>query len=53
MKTHETSTQTSRPEQINQPLAIVGMSCMFPKAQSLAEYWSNIRNKVDAIVEIP
>ncbi|MFL5327828.1 MAG: beta-ketoacyl synthase N-terminal-like domain-containing protein [Gemmataceae bacterium] len=35
------------------PLAIVGMGCLFPKANSLAEYWSNIKNAVDCIGPIP
>ncbi|MEE8637782.1 MAG: beta-ketoacyl synthase N-terminal-like domain-containing protein, partial [Candidatus Margulisiibacteriota bacterium] len=35
------------------PLAIVGIGCIFPKAENLTEFWSNIRNGVDAIIEIP
>jgi len=34
-------------------IAIVGMSCMFPKASDLAQYWQNILDKVDAIEEVP
>ncbi len=34
-------------------VAIVGMSCMFPKARDVDAFWSNILNKVDAIQEIP
>ena len=34
-------------------IAIVGMSCLFPKASDLDAYWHNILNKVDAISEIP
>ncbi|MBC7997033.1 MAG: nitronate monooxygenase, partial [Leptolyngbya sp.] len=34
-------------------IAIVGMSCMFPKASDVHEYWHNILNKVDAIEEVP
>ncbi|MBF0409457.1 MAG: SDR family NAD(P)-dependent oxidoreductase [Candidatus Riflebacteria bacterium] len=37
----------------NEPIAIIGMSCLFPKAQSLGEYWSNIKNRVDAITDVP
>ncbi|GAB4272892.1 MAG: type I polyketide synthase [Candidatus Rifleibacteriota bacterium] len=36
-----------------EPLAIVGMSCLFPKAQSLEDYWANIKEKIDAITEVP
>ncbi|MEX2015433.1 MAG: beta-ketoacyl synthase N-terminal-like domain-containing protein, partial [Candidatus Hydrogenedentales bacterium] len=35
------------------PLAIVGMGCLFPKADGLEAYWANIKNGVDAITEIP
>lgn len=34
-------------------VAIIGISCMMPKAADLQAYWSNIVNKVDAITEIP
>jgi acyl transferase domain-containing protein/NAD(P)-dependent dehydrogenase (short-subunit alcohol dehydrogenase family) len=35
------------------PLAIVGLSCLFPQAADLEEFWSNLRRGVDAITEIP
>ncbi len=35
------------------PVAIIGMGCLFPKAESLSDYWSNIRNRVDAIGDVP
>ena len=35
------------------PLAIVGIGCLFPKANNPEEYWKNIREGVDAITEIP
>ena len=35
------------------PLAIVGMSCLFPKADDLQAYWANIKNGIDAITPIP
>lgn len=34
-------------------IAIVGMSCFFPKAKDLESYWQNIINKVDTITEVP
>lgn len=34
-------------------LAIIGISCLFPKADKLQAYWSNIKNGVDAIAPIP
>ncbi len=35
------------------PLAIIGVGCLFPKASDVNEYWSNIREGVDAITDIP
>ena len=35
------------------PIAIVGMSCLFPGASSLQEYWANVRDGVDAITSVP
>ena len=34
-------------------VAIVGMSCLFPKAENTRQYWENIVNKVNAVTEIP
>jgi len=36
-----------------EPIAIVGMGCMFPGAPDLATYWANVRDGIDAITEIP
>ncbi|HLW64040.1 MAG TPA: polyketide synthase, partial [Gemmataceae bacterium] len=35
------------------PLAIIGIGCLFPKADSVGGYWANLKNGVDAITEIP
>ena len=35
------------------PLAVVGLSALFPKAANTGEFWSNIRRGIDAITEIP
>ena len=35
------------------PLAVVGLSALFPKAANAEEFWSNIRRGVDAITEVP
>jgi acyl transferase domain-containing protein/acyl carrier protein/NAD(P)-dependent dehydrogenase (short-subunit alcohol dehydrogenase family) len=35
------------------PLAIVGIGCLFPKANDAKAYWTNIRDGVDAITDIP
>ncbi|HEY3691199.1 MAG TPA: SDR family NAD(P)-dependent oxidoreductase [Pseudonocardiaceae bacterium] len=34
-------------------IAIIGMSCLLPKAPDLATYWQNILAKLDAIIEVP
>jgi acyl transferase domain-containing protein/NAD(P)H-dependent flavin oxidoreductase YrpB (nitropropane dioxygenase family) len=44
-----TSHATRRPV----PVAIVGMSCVLPKAPNLGRYWENVLGKVDAITEVP
>ncbi|RCJ33536.1 polyketide synthase [Nostoc minutum NIES-26] len=35
------------------PIAIVGMASLFPKARNLREYWQNIVNKIDCITDVP
>jgi acyl transferase domain-containing protein/NAD(P)H-dependent flavin oxidoreductase YrpB (nitropropane dioxygenase family)/acyl carrier protein len=34
-------------------VAIVGLSCFYPKADGLWRYWENILDKVNAVIEIP
>jgi acyl transferase domain-containing protein/NAD(P)H-dependent flavin oxidoreductase YrpB (nitropropane dioxygenase family)/NAD(P)-dependent dehydrogenase (short-subunit alcohol dehydrogenase family)/acyl carrier protein len=34
-------------------IAIVGVSCMLPKASNVREFWANIVGKVNAIIEVP
>ncbi|MBF0544979.1 MAG: SDR family NAD(P)-dependent oxidoreductase [Candidatus Riflebacteria bacterium] len=53
MKSSDPSNSTKPSSEFFEPIAIIGMSCMFPKAQSLPEYWANINGKVDAITDIP
>ena len=35
------------------PLAIIGIGCLFPKAEGLRAYWANICRGVDAITDVP
>jgi acyl transferase domain-containing protein/acyl carrier protein/NAD(P)-dependent dehydrogenase (short-subunit alcohol dehydrogenase family) len=35
------------------PLAVVGLGGVFPKAKTLRQFWANIKNKVDAIQDVP
>lgn len=37
----------------SEPIAIIGMACIFPGAPNLQRYWDNIVNGVDAIGEVP
>ena len=36
-----------------EPVAIIGMDCIFPGARDLASYWHNIQQGVDAISDVP
>ncbi len=38
---------------INEPIAIIGLSCRFPQAESPRAFWELLRNGVDAITEVP
>jgi acyl transferase domain-containing protein/NAD(P)H-dependent flavin oxidoreductase YrpB (nitropropane dioxygenase family) len=46
-------TTDSAKQKPGEPVAIVGMSCLFPKATNVEAYWQNILNKVDTITEVP
>ena len=35
------------------PLAVVGIGGVFPKAGTIKQFWANIKNKVDAIQDVP
>ena len=37
----------------NEPIAIVGIGCRFPKASTPAELWALLTGRVDAITEVP
>ena len=36
-----------------EPIAIIGIGCIFPGANNHGAYWANLKNGVDAIREIP
>ncbi|MBV2235668.1 MAG: polyketide synthase dehydratase domain-containing protein [Sterolibacterium sp.] len=38
---------------ISEPIAIIGMACIFPGAPNLQRYWENIIHGVDAISDVP
>jgi len=37
----------------NEPIAIVGLSSLFPDAENLQQFWSNIFSAKDAITDVP
>ncbi|MEK7278205.1 MAG: polyketide synthase, partial [Chloroflexota bacterium] len=41
------------PSSFSEPIAIVGLSCRFPKANDPAEFWELLRDGVDAVSEVP
>ncbi len=45
--------KSSDPAHVPAPVAIIGMGCLFPRADGLARYWANIRTGVDAITDVP
>lgn len=36
-----------------EPIAIIGMACIYPGAPDLKRYWANITNAVDSISDVP
>ncbi|RIK83407.1 MAG: beta-ketoacyl synthase [Planctomycetota bacterium] len=50
---HDTTNDSPSRDVWREPLAIVGIGCLFPGADSLDSYWANIRAGVDCITEVP
>ncbi|MEB3198867.1 MAG: SDR family NAD(P)-dependent oxidoreductase [Candidatus Sericytochromatia bacterium] len=46
-------TQSIDAKAASTPIAIVGLACLFPKAQNLGYYWGNIKRAVDGIGPVP
>ncbi len=44
---------TEAPDQTHAPIAIVGIGCLFPRADGLTSFWRNVKERVDAITEVP
>ncbi len=49
--TQDNSNQTTT--SATEPLAIIGIGCLFPQAEDSSSYWANIREGIDAISDIP
>ncbi len=45
--------QTTRERPERDDIAIIGMSCRFPGARNVSEFWQNLLNGVDAVCDIP
>ncbi len=43
----------TNPNYTDEPIAIIGMSCRFPKAANLATFWGLLAQGIDAITEVP
>lgn len=37
----------------NEPIAIIGMACHFPDANTIGDYWDNLKQGKDSIKEVP
>src|SRR5262249_54350768 len=44
---------SSKPEAIEEVVAIVGIGCRFPQADGPAAFWRLLKNGLDAVTEIP
>ena len=44
---------SAKKETTQSPIAIVGIGCLFPKAENARRFWANIKSGVDAITEVP
>ena len=47
------ASQSNSPRLGDNPIAIIGMSALFPQAEHLGRYWNNIVELIDSIIEIP
>ena len=54
-KTHQNDESQNKlnARMANRPIAVVGMSALFPDAPNLNQYWDNIINKIDSIIDVP
>ncbi|MDD2804878.1 MAG: SDR family NAD(P)-dependent oxidoreductase [Elusimicrobiales bacterium] len=44
---------SAKKETAQSPIAIVGIGCLFPKAENARRFWANIKGGVDAIGDVP
>jgi len=53
MKPDKSKTNKLKTNKPNNPVAIIGMGCLFPRSASLKNYWRLIFNGIDGITDIP
>ncbi len=46
-------TQSAESQFVQDDVAIIGMSCRFPGAKDIRQFWDNLLNGVDSVCEIP
>lgn len=51
--TEQTDITASEADTPREPIAIVGMGCIYPKAANVGQFWQNIVSKVDAVTDAP
>ena len=51
--TTDTAASTESQSRVREDVAIVGMSCRFPGAHDVDEFWQNLLDGVDSVREIP
>ncbi len=49
----EQKTIPSQNGNTNEPIAIIGMACHFPDADTIGDYWDNLKQGKDSIKEVP
>ncbi len=47
------STTATFPAPVDEPIAIVGMGSLFPKAENLTAFWRLLRTGLDAVTDVP
>jgi polyketide-type polyunsaturated fatty acid synthase PfaA len=52
-KAPSTSSNHSKGGLHNTPVAIIGLAGIFPEAHTVQEYWDNILNKINCIIDVP
>jgi amino acid adenylation domain-containing protein len=52
-KQYDTQKEPALNKGVNEPIAVIGMSGRFPQADTVDEFWLNIKNGINCITEVP